>query len=270
VVKTLVNFKANAPQKWLNINLKTSSLFDFLKKWSVTTTNPTLPQVDMHAHILPGIDDGAATMEDSLAMIEGMYDLGYRHLIATPHIYKEFYPNTTVIIQERLNQVRQALAPKGLDIRLDAAAEYFLDDHFDWLLQQDDILVLPGNYVLVEMSFVAEHPNLRQTLFEMQMKGYKPILAHPERYPYLCQNLTALENLVDAGCRLQLNLLSLLGHYGKGPQLAGERLLKHKLISMVGTDAHHMQHVGLLSQLKKNKAICRLLQDYEFENRKLG
>jgi protein-tyrosine phosphatase len=270
VVKTLVIFKAKAPQKWLNIHLKPSSLFDFLKKSSRTASTPTLPQVDMHAHILPGIDDGAATMEDSLAMIEGMYDLGYQHLIATPHIYKEFYPNTTAIIQEKLRLVREALTRKGLNIRLDSAAEYFLDDHFDRLLQDDDIMVLPGGYVLVEMSFVAEHPNFRQTLFEMQMKGYKPILAHPERYPYLNQNIIALENLVDGGCRLQLNLLSLTGHYGKGPQLAAERLLKHKLISMVGTDAHNIQHVGLLSQLQKSSAIRRLLQDYEFENRKLG
>ena len=223
----------------------------------------------MHAHLLPGIDDGAATMEDSLAMIEGMYDLGYRHLIATPHIYQEFYPNTTAIIQEKLQLVRQALTRKGLHIRLDAAAEYFLDDHFDKLLHQDDIMVLPGGYVLIEMSFVAEHPNFRQTLFDLQMKGYKPILAHPERYPYLNQNILALENLVDGGCRLQLNLLSLLGHYGKGPQLAAERLLKHKLISMVGTDVHNIQHVDLLAQLHKSSAIRRLLKDYDFENSKL-
>jgi len=244
-------------------------LFDFLKKLSRTTTNPPLPQVDMHAHLLPGIDDGAATMEDSLAMIEGMYGLGYRHLIATPHIYQEFYPNTTAIIQEKLQLLRQALTRKGLHIRLDAAAEYFLDDHFDMLLHQDDIMVLPGGYVLIEMSFVAEHPNFRQTLFDLQMKGYKPILAHPERYPYLNQNILALENLVDGGCRLQLNLLSLLGQYGKGPQLAAERLLKHKLISMVGTDVHNIQHVDLLAQLHKSSAIRRLLKDYDFENSKL-
>lgn len=220
----------------------------------------------MHAHLLPGIDDGAATMDDSLAMIEGMYALGYRHLIATPHIYKAFYPNTTSIIQEKLVDVRRALKDKGINIRLDAAAEYFMDDHFDMLLHHDDILVLPGGFVLVEMSFVAEQPNFRQTLFDMQIKGYKPILAHPERYPYLNQNITALENLVDGGCRLQLNLLSLVGQYGKGPQLAAERLLKHRLFSMVGSDAHNTKHVDLLSQLHKSSAIRRLFRGYDFEN----
>lgn len=220
----------------------------------------------MHAHLLPGIDDGAVSLEDSIAMIERLYALGYTHLIATPHVYKEFYPNTSDIILEKLDLVRKALADKGINIRLDAAAEYFMDDHFDLLLQNDDILTLPGGFVLVEMSFVAENPHFRQTLFDMQIKGYKPILAHPERYPYLNQNMTALQNLVDGGCRLQINLLSLLGHYGKGPQLSAEKLIRLKLVSMVGTDAHHIRHIDQLHQLQKNSAIRRLLHQYNFEN----
>ncbi len=224
----------------------------------------------MHAHILPGIDDGAATLDDSLLLIEGLSLLGYRHLIATPHVYQEFYPNTSDIILEKLDLVRKAVADKGINIRIDAAAEYFLDDHLDDLLQKDDILTLPGGFVLVEMSFVAEYPHLRQTLFDMQLKGYKPILAHPERYPYLNQNMPALQNLVDGGCRLQVNLLSLTGHYGKGPQLAAEKMIKQKLVSMLGTDIHHIQHIDHLHQLQKNSAIRRLLHQYTFENNTLA
>ena len=245
-------------------------MFSFLKNSFTTIDTFALPEVDMHAHILPGIDDGAATLEESLVLIEKLYNLGYRHLIATPHVYKEFYPNTSEIILEKLNLVRNAIKEKGIKIRLDAAAEYFLDDHFDTLLQKDDILTLPGGFVLVEMSFVAEHPHFRQSLFDMQLKGYKPVLAHPERYPYLNQNMVALQNLVDGGCRLQINLLSLLGHYGKGPQLSAEKLIRNKLVSMVGTDVHHIQHTDQLYRLQRHPGIRKLLHRYDFENTKLS
>lgn len=224
----------------------------------------------MHAHLLPGIDDGAVSLEDSIAMIERLYALGYTHLIATPHIYKEFYPNSSATILEKLRLVRQELTRRGINIRLDAAAEYFMDDHFESLLQNDDILTLPGGFVLVEMSFVAEQPNFRQVLFDMQIKGYKPILAHPERYPYLNQNMEVIQNLVDGGCRLQINLLSLLGHYGKRAQLSAEKMIKLNLVSMVGTDAHNIQHIDQLPILTRSSTIRRLIVNYDFENNKLS
>ncbi len=243
-------------------------MFNFLRKAIKTQDACVLPTVDMHAHFLPGIDDGAATMEDSLAMIAHLHQLGYTHLIATPHVYKEFYPNTSARIREALHSVKQAVKMLGTEIKIDAAAEYFLDDHFDALLRDNDILTLPGNYVLVEMSFVAPYTHFKQTLFEMQLKGYKPVLAHPERYPYLTKHFSELEDLVHGGCRLQVNILSLGGYYGKGPKAAAFKMLDKGMVSMLGTDAHHLQHLDLIGKIKDTREF-QSLHGHIFENNRL-
>ena len=136
---------------------------------------------DLHVHVLPGIDDGSPDLETSLQLLHTMKELGYHRLIATPHIYQEFYPNTSAVILEKLDLVQQSAIREGIEIELLAAAEYFLDEYFEQRLLDDDLLSLPGGYVLVEMSFFAPYPSLRQILFDLQLKGFKPILAHPER-----------------------------------------------------------------------------------------
>jgi protein-tyrosine phosphatase len=223
----------------------------------------------MHSHILPGIDDGAKTMEDSLAMIRQMAEMGYKRLIATPHIYRELYPNNSEIVLDRLALVRRAVQDAGIPVQIDAAAEYFMDEHFEDLLAKDDILTLPGGYVLVEMSFAAKSPGYRQIIFDMQLKGYKPILAHPERYPYLTDRMGELETLADGGCRMQLNLLSLGGVYGKGPQIAAEKMLKLGIVSMLGTDAHQPMHLRALADMVKKGIVGKVLDAHEFENKLL-
>lgn len=244
-------------------------MLNWFKKKSPAPTNFTFLGADMHAHLLPGIDDGAPNLETSLQMLQKMAALGYQRVVATPHVYKEFYPNTSTVIKEKLAELQKAAQQAQIPLKIDAAAEYFLDSHFEQLLANDDILPLPGNFVLVEMSFIDSYPSFRQVIFDLQLKGYRPVLAHPERYAYLCNDTRELSRIVDAGCRLQVNLLSLSGHYGPMARTAAEKMIKKGLVSMLGTDAHHLKHLEELSALIKSSSIRSLLGEVEWENNKV-
>lgn len=218
--------------------------------------------VDMHSHLLPGIDDGAQTLEDSLSLIRQLKDMGYRHLITTPHVMADLYPNTPEIILGKLAETRAALAEAQLDITIDAAAEYLMDEAFGEKIAQGNLLCLPGKRVLVEMSFIAPPPELDTYLFQLQTKGYRPVLAHPERYLFYSRTKERYVDLKNRGCEFQLNLLSLSGYYGKGVQDLAKYLLKEKMVNFIGTDLHHQKHASLISSLLQQKKINRLLAGY--------
>ena len=204
----------------------------------------------MHSHILPGIDDGARDIESSVSLIRGMKELGYEKLIATPHIMWDMYRNTPQIINEKLDLVRTAVKEAGIDIELHAAAEYFLDEHVEDLLRtKEPMLAVSDNKVLVEFSMAFPSMNIKDILFEMQMQGYQPIIAHPERYIYLQQNKEFYSELKDIGCLFQLNLLALTGHYGKSVTELANYLLKNNFYSIAGTDLHHFGHLEGLEKL---------------------
>ncbi|MEM1327412.1 MAG: CpsB/CapC family capsule biosynthesis tyrosine phosphatase [Bacteroidota bacterium] len=204
--------------------------------------------VDMHAHWLPGIDDGAQNLEESVELILGLKKLGYRKLIATPHIYSEYYPNTKATIQDAYDRLRKHLEEKGIEIELEAAAEYFMDEQFEELLQNNQLLTFGDNYVLVEMSFYSEIPKLQQYIFQLCAKGYRPILAHPERYIYYAREFEKYQQFKERGCLLQVNLLSLTGHYGKPVQQLAQRMLKDNLVDFLGTDMHKVSHLDKLKE----------------------
>jgi protein-tyrosine phosphatase len=227
-------------------------------------------QTDLHSHLLPGIDDGSPTLEESLHLIERLYNMGYRRIITTPHIYKEQYPNSTETVLQQLALVREAIAGKFPGLSLDAAAEYFMDEHFQKLFDAGDLLTLPGNYVLFEMSFFAPYPALHDLLFKLNLAGYKPILAHPERYNYYARDWESLEKLRYFGCYFQVNLLSLTGYYGKPARQIAQKLLENEFVDFLGTDMHHRQHADLLDKLLKDKDITNKLQEKTRLNQNLG
>ena len=215
---------------------------------------------DMHSHLIPGIDDGAKDMEDSIRLIRGLADLGYRKLITTPHILADFYPNTPETIGQGLRAVQAELARQNIDVELHAAAEYLMDDHFIHLLQSGNpLLTLKDKLVLVELSFAVPAINLKEIIFEVQLKGYQPVLAHPERYLYFGADKTWYDRLKDAGCLFQLNLLSIKGYYGKGSQELAHYLIKKKYIDLLGTDLHHEKHLANLHSSRIGDAVKKLL-----------
>jgi tyrosine-protein phosphatase YwqE len=156
--------------------------------------------VDMHSHLLPGIDDGAKDLDTSIALIQKMSSYGIKNFITTPHVLGDMYPNTPEIIKSKLNEVREALQKRNItDITIDAAAEYMLDEQFSAILEKDKLLTLKDNYILVEMSYFNAPINLYEILFEIQLKGYKPVIAHPERYNFYHNDFKHYYKLKTAG-----------------------------------------------------------------------
>jgi protein-tyrosine phosphatase len=225
---------------------------------------------DMHSHLLPGIDDGSPDMQTSLQLIRGMTELGFTKLITTPHIMWDMYKNTREIILNKLEELQAAVKAEGLAVEINAAAEYFLDDYVAGLLRKNEpLLTVSGRMVLVEFSLAQPSMSLKDILFEMQMQGYQPIIAHPERYIYLERNREFYEELKDIGCLFQLNLLSVTNHYGKSVQGLAQYLIKKEYYDLVGTDLHHFRHIDALSNVAISPALEKLMESGKIINPQL-
>jgi tyrosine-protein phosphatase YwqE len=225
----------------------------FKRKYPAAAVDFSGVKTDMHSHLLPGIDDGSPDVDHSIRLKKGLEDLGYRQFIATPHIMWDIYRNTNFTIKQALEKLRN----EDKSQHINAAAEYFLDEHFNSMVEKDEVLLtIEDKKVLVEFSFVAAPMDLKEQLFNLQIKGYQPVLAHPERYAYFSGNKTAFEEFKSMGCLFQLNLLSLTGYYGKIPQELALWLVAKNFIDLVGTDLHHERH---LEALRKGKAIMPVL-----------
>ena len=224
-------------------------------------------KVDMHSHLLPGIDDGSPDMETSLSLIKGMMELGYSKLITTPHILWDMYKNTSEIILQKLELVREAVKKEGLNVEINAAAEYFLDDHVGEMVKNKiPLLTVNGNMVLVEFSMAYPSHGLKDILFDMQMQNYQPVIAHPERYIYLDQNKEFYEELKDIGCLFQLNLLSLGGYYGKSSQELALYLMRKGHYNLIGTDLHGFRHLEALQNPALITPLLKLLESGKIMN----
>ena len=215
--------------------------------------------VDIHSHLLPGIDDGAKDLDRSIELILKMHSYGIKKIITTPHVLGDVYQNSSSTIKEKLKEVKDELIKRDIkDISIEAAAEYMMDEQFSELLENDDILTLKDNFVLVEMSYFSAPLNVYDILFQIQLKGYKPILAHPERYNFYHNDLNHYHKLKKAGCLFQLNLLSLTEQYGKGVQKISQKLLNENLYDFVGTDTHHHNHLALLKKIGTKKNLEKI------------
>ncbi|MFD0988672.1 tyrosine-protein phosphatase [Mariniflexile jejuense] len=213
--------------------------------------------VDIHNHILPGIDDGAKTIKESLLLIKGLKELGVRQFIPTPHVMQDFYPNTDESIGDAYQLLLENI-PKAVQaaITINPAAEYMLDNNFEKLLDDGHLFTLKGNYLLIEMSYFQPPINLEILIFKIKTKGYKPVLAHPERYAFYHNNLEYYHKLKALGCFFQLNLLSVSNHYGQGVETTANYLIDKNLIDFVGTDVHNLSHIEKLSNIVLNKKLA--------------
>jgi protein-tyrosine phosphatase len=224
-------------------------MWPLFRKKIIVPAGLTGLQCDMHSHLIPGIDDGSPDLETSIRLIRGLMDLGYTKIITTPHVNSSIFPNTPAIIRSGQTAVAEELDRQGIAVVFSAAAEYLMDDHFTRMLDNGEpLLTLKQNLVLVELSFAVPAINLKEILFQLQLKGYQPVLAHPERYLYFGANKGWYEQLRDAGCLFQLNLMSFSGFYGRESQQLVEYLIKKKYVDLLGTDLHHEKHLEVLSQ----------------------
>lgn len=225
-------------------------------------------RVDMHSHLIPGIDDGAKTIEDSLELIQILHSAGYKKLITTPHIMSDYFRNTPEIILEGLSTLRIALKEHKIPVEIEAAAEYYLDDGFMRKMEEEKLLTFGDNYLLVEVSYINPPDNVFDVFFRAQVLGYKPVLAHPERYPYWYRDFEHYKRFYEMGVTLQLNLNSLSGYYGPDAKKIGEKLIDMGIIGALGTDMHHTRHAQALQQVMKEKYLKKIL-DMPLINREL-
>lgn len=226
----------------------------------------SIVKTDMHSHILPGIDDGAPDVESSLALIDGLIRSGYERLIATPHIMSDHYANTPETILAALKLLRAAMEERGYTIPVEAAAEYMMDDHFENIITNGDILTFRGNHVLVETFFQSLPPNFQELLFQLRINNYRIVLAHPERYHYIDESLDFLEELRDQGVLLQCNALSFTGYYGKREKMMAQKMLDAGLIDFIGTDLHHTRHLKMLEGNSISEKVIRKLEELELNS----
>ncbi|SHJ00526.1 tyrosine-protein phosphatase [Flavobacterium terrae] len=221
--------------------------------------------VDIHSHLIPGIDDGAKTIDDTKYLISELQKIGFKKFITTPHTFTGFWDNTKEGILEKEKETNLMLAENN--ILLKAASEYLLDDHFASLFKKGDLLTLKDNLVLVEMSYLNAPIHLYDLLFDLQVAGYKPVLAHPERYLFYHKNFDEFKKLKNAGCYLQLNLLSTVGYYGNEVAETAKKILEKGLYDFSGSDVHHQKHIKAFENkilLKDTKTLEEVLKNNEF------
>lgn len=242
-------------------------MFSIFRKKPKEATDLGWLRTDIHSHLVPGVDDGSPDVATSVELIRGLMELGFSSLITTPHILWELYPNTPEIITQNSTELQKALEGEKLKIPFEAAAEYFIDEHFDTELKaKKPLLTIKDNLVLVEFSMLTAPFDLKELIFEMQMQGYQPLIAHPERYIYLRHNKGFYDELKDAGCLFQLNLMSLTGHYGAAVQDLAAYLVQKEAYDYAGTDLHNARHLQVLQKLGSSSLYNHLKGSGQLKN----
>lgn len=218
---------------------------------------------DLHNHILPGVDDGFRNEESSLEALSRLSALGCRSIVFTPHLNPEVYPDSDENSLRARYESFVSKIPEELALRTHLAAEYMLTPDFGDRIERGDLLCYSDRSILIEMSYFYKSDNLEQSIFELNMAGYKPILAHPERYVYFADNPEYYDRLRDMGCRLQLNYMSLAGVYGHGSMRILKYLLKRKMYDFISTDLHSLHQLDMILEIKPGftlkKHLPRLL-----------
>lgn len=222
--------------------------------------------LDMHSHLIPGVDDGAKDVTDSIALLTGLKELGFHHFITTPHTLQDIHPNTSEILQN----AHASLAGKlPENITLELSSEYYLDGQFQEQLEAGSLMPMKDNRILVEFSQISRPHDLEETIFDLGIKGYQVILAHPERYLFFHRDFGYYKRLKQMGVDLQVNALSLTKHYGEHVKKIAEKLIEGDMIDYFGTDTHHLRHIETLKQVPSSKHFTRLVDSGLLKNESL-
>ena len=224
---------------------------------------------DIHSHLIPEIDDGSKTLTESLKLISGLYKLGFRKIVTTPHIMSDHYRNTPEIIKNGLETLKEAVDKISIPIELYAAGEYYADYNMIEKIAGEKLMTIPGNYVLFEFSYFSAPQAIENMIFQLQSGGYKTILAHPERYIYWHNNFDFYKSLKDRDVYFQVNINSLVGEYSIPVKKVAEKLIKNNLIEFAGTDLHNEHQLQLLNQALGTESLIELYNSGKLMNSKI-
>lgn len=227
------------------------------------TQNPF--KVDIHSHLLPGIDDGVQSLNESINLIKQFQLLGYTKLITTPHIISDYYPNNQEIINEKLHIVRKAFKLEGINLTLEAGAEYYVDMTFLNQIEDDNLVTFMGHYVLFETAYTDKPYILKEIIFSLLQKGYIPVLAHPERYQYLHNNIEDYKYLKTLGVLFQINAKSLYDKSKPSYKIA-QKLIKLGLVDFIGSDAHRMRDIRRLESFLRSNTCKKMIKLNSIKN----
>ena len=228
----------------------------------IITTTSMNKYIDCHSHILYGIDDGAKTIEDSIAILKKMQDLGFESIIITPHYRGDYKANNLLksLLLESLNSV---LDENNINIKLYLANEVRITSNMLELLEKETIKAI-NDYFFLELPFTNKIYNLDKIIYELQSNNLKVVLVHPERYPYL--TLNDFQKLVDNDVLLQVNYESIIGKYGFASKRMAKKLFKNNLVHLLGTDVHRDTTIMFSEFETIKKKIIKIIGEEEFEN----
>ncbi len=238
--------------------------FLFKKKSPVEAKLPY--STELHCHVIPGVDDGSSSLKDSLEICKRLKALGVNKILATPHCTENTFENTVETIDPPFNALVEGLASAQIDIQIQYSFEYRMDDNFLKIFKDKQIKPLSGDYVLVENSFIQPSWNLDNLLYELKVKGYRPILAHPERYQYYFSDKSIYTKLFDQGTLFQVNILSFAGFYGKKVQRTALWLLEKGYVNFVGSDCHSLLQIQAIEDFVKSKAYLKIKDQFKLLN----
>jgi tyrosine-protein phosphatase YwqE len=247
------------------------SFFSRIFQSSKTKTPADLSSLktDIHSHFLPALDDGSKNMDETISMMREIEKMGYKKLICTPHIMSDYFKNSPETILPVLEKVKTAIAAEGINLELSAAAEYYVDFDFERKLKEEKLLTFGKNYLLFEISYLHPPENLNHVIFNMITQGYKPVMAHPERYNFWHSKFNMYEEMIEKGVLLQLNINSLTGYYSIETKRTAEKMIEKGMVSFIGTDCHHAGHISLLNKVVYEKSLHQLLQSGKLLNANL-
>lgn len=225
---------------------------------------PISVEVDIHSHLIPGIDDGVKDEQESLKILKTLKSFGYKKVITTPHIHSDYYPNTREIILAGLQELQEAVKREQLGIEVEAAAEYYIDGEFVRLIEEEELLSFgEKRYVLMETPFMNKPLIFDEVVFKLKAGGFIPVLAHPERYTYLTGDLSWLKKIKLQGVLLQVTNSSFMGVYGRQAQKIANQLAKESMIDFVGSDLHRENQLAILEKSLKQRIVPQILRNNE-------
>jgi len=230
----------------------------------------SLMAVDIHSHLIPGIDDGVKTIDESIFLLRRLEALGFKKVITSPHVMADGYKNSVETITSGRDAVREAIKANAINIEFDATGEYNIDEAMYERIEKNQLLPFGKNYIMVEMPFLAKPVIMGDIMYKLQTAGYNVILAHPERYSYFHENdFEAYNSLKDRNLLFQINIASLQGTYGKAAKVIAERMIDENMVNFVGTDMHGMKHLEILDQCLELKYMSRILNYDKLLNKTL-